>query len=219
MTKTMTRDRVALLACVIALSFATTACSSGGKSPLNEPGPPEISIPKTHTEVIERNSSGDAEFAGLYNTFELKATVLNSQVREALIQRQGEYYQWDQGQLSSEREKSLQENSSEAAVFVSFSTPERRNDNLADKKTIWRVFLDAGGKRYVGQVKKDRRLIAELQALYPFHTRWNTPYIFSFPVAMSAIETETMKLTVTGPLGSRVLEFSPVPAMGITAEP
>jgi hypothetical protein len=126
-----------------------------------------------------------------------------------LIQRQSEYYQWDNAQVTTERDKSLQENSSEAAVFVSFSTPERRNDNLADKKTIWRVFIDAGGKRYAGQVKKDRRLIAELQALYPYHTRWNTPYMFIFPVAMSAIETGAITLTVTGPLGTRRLEFSP----------
>jgi hypothetical protein len=159
-------------------------------------------------EVIEANSSGDSEFAGLYNTFELKATILNTPVREALVQRQAEYYQWDAAQVSTEREKATQENSAEAAVFISFSTPERRNDNLADKKSIWRIFLDVGGRRYVGQAKKDRRLIAELQALFPFHTRWNTPYLLSFPVGMSAIENQTMKLTVTGPLGSRVLEFS-----------
>lgn len=203
--------------CFLALTLG--GCSSGGKAPLREPTVPGISIPKTHTEVIEKNSTGDSEFAGLYNTFELKATVLNSQVREALIQRQAEYYQWDSAQLSSEREKSLQENSSEAAVFVSFSTPERRNDNLADKKTIWRIFLDVGGKRYVGQAKKDRRLIAELQSLYPFHTRWNTPYMFTFPVAMSAIETESIKLTVTGPLGSRVLEFAPMQTATFTTAP
>lgn len=202
---------------LMALMFC--ACSSSGKSPLREPNPTGLSIPKTHSEVIEKNSSGDSEFAGLYNTFELKATVLNSQVREALIQRQAEYYQWDSGQLSTEREKSLQENSSETAVFMSFSTPERKNDNLADKKTIWRIFLDVGGKRYVGQAKKDRRLIAELQSLYPFHTRWNTPYMLTFPVAMSAIEMDAIKLTVTGPLGSRVLEFAPLQSATFTTAP
>lgn len=201
------------------LSLTIGACSTSGKPPLREPEAPGITVPKPHTEIIEKNSSGDSEFSGLYNTFELKATILNTPVRDALIQRQAEYYQWDQAQISAEREKSLQENSSESAIFVSFSTPERRNDNLADKKTIWRVFLDVGGKRYVGQAKKDRRLIAELQSLFPFHTRWNTPYIFTFPVAMNAIETDPIKLTVTGPLGSRVLEFSPVSHSGLTNSP
>ena len=201
--------------CALGLAIGSGACTSTSNTnestastPLKTSGPESIHAPKSHVEVIEANSSGDSEFAGLYNTFELKATVLNTPVREALVLRQAEYYQWDAAQVSTEREKATQENSAEAAVFISFSTPERRNDNLADKKSIWRIFLDVGGRRYVGQAKKDRRLIAELQALFPFHTRWNTPYLLSFPVGMSAIENQTMKLTVTGPLGSRVLEFS-----------
>lgn len=205
----------ALCAIVLVGFFVGAGCSSTSSpnestasSPLKTSGPESIRVPKSHIEVIEANSSGDSEFAGLYNTFELKATILNSTVREALVQRQAEYYQWDAAQVSTEREKATQENSAEAAVFVSFATPERRNDNLADKKSIWRIFLDVGGRRYVGQAKKDRRLIAELQALFPYHTRWNTPYMFSFPVGMSAIENQTMKLTITGPLGSRVLEFT-----------
>lgn len=204
--------------CALGLAVGSAACTSTSNTngstastPLKTSGPETIRVPKSHIEVIEANSSGDSEFAGLYNTFELKATILNSPVREALVQRQAEYYQWDTAQVSTEREKATQENSAEAAIFISFSTPERRNDNLADKKSIWRIFLDVGGRRYVGQAKKDRRLIAELQALFPFHTRWNTPYLLSFPVGMSAIENQTMKLTVTGPLGSRVLEFSNPP--------
>lgn len=197
-----------LLSIVLLSACATNQETATATSPLKTAGPDAVPVPKAHTEIIDVHSSGDSEFSGLYNTFELKATVLNSKVREALVQRQGEYYQWDNAQMTTEREKALQENSAEAVIFMSFATPDRRNDNLADKKSIWRIFLDVGGRRYVGQAKKDRRLIAELQALYPYHTRWNTPYILTFPVGMSAIETQPMKLTVTGPLGSRVLEFT-----------
>ena len=98
--------------------------------------------------------------------------------------------------------------SAETTAFLSFSTPERKNDNLADAKAIWRIILESGGRRYVGKAKRDRRLLAELQALYPYHTRWNTPYLITFPVAMTALETQTIKLTLTGPLGSRILEFT-----------
>jgi hypothetical protein len=210
-------------ASILALSF--TACASldgeptdpsevNARSPLRAEGPYNLRVPKSHTVVVEDNSAGDSQFSGLYNTFEIKATILNSEVREALIRRQAQYYQWDQAQQNTEREKAVQELSSEATAFLSFSTPERKNDNLADKKSIWRIFLDVGGRRYVGQAKKDRRLIAELQAQFPFHTRWNTPYILTFPVGMTAIETQPMKLTLTGPLGSRVLEFR---SLGSTA--
>lgn len=190
--------------------LALVGCASNGSSPLRSPSNPEIRVPRNHVEVIEANSSGDSDFSGLYNTFEIKATILNSQVRDALTARQAEYYQWDHAQTDSDRDRQLQENSSEADVFMSFSTPIRKNDNLADKKTIWRVFLEADGHRYQGTVKKDRRLLTEIQALFPYHTRWNTPYLLSFPVSMSAIESNLIKLTITGPAGSRTLEFRPV---------
>lgn len=204
---------------LVGFAIALTACAStdenpdptatDASAPLIADGPFNIAVPEGHRALINRNSAGDAQFAGLYNTFELKATILNSEVREALIRRQTAYYQWDAAQQATEREKATQELSSETSVFLSFSTPERKNDNLADKKSIWRVFLDVGGRRYVGQVKKDRRLTAEIQAQFPFHTRWNTPYLITFPVSTTAIETQTIKLTLTGPLGSRVLEFVP----------
>ncbi len=186
--------------------------SADATNPLVSEGPFNITVPASHTKLIDLYSAGDSQFAGFYNTFELKATLLNSDVREALVKRQGAYYQWDAAQLATEREKTIQEASAETQFFLSFATPERRNDNLADKKTIWRIFLDVGGRRYVGQAKKDRRLIAEIQAQLPYHTRWNTPYILTFPVGTTAIETQSMKLTLTGPLGTRVLEFKPVTA-------
>lgn len=211
-----------LITVLVGTLMATAACSTmeaethdssaDATNPLVAEGPFNITVPASHTKLIELNSAGDSQFAGFYNTFELKATVMNSDVREALVKRQAAYYQWDAAQLATEREKTIQEASSETQFFMSFATPERRNDNLSDKKTIWRIFLDVGGRRYVGQAKKDRRLIAEIQAQVPYHTRWNTPYILTFPVGTTAIETQAMKLTLTGPLGTRVLEFRPMQA-------
>lgn len=207
-----------------ALSLLLGACASTdtkatASSPLEAEGPAQIIVPRTHTAIIEANSAGDSDFAGLYPTFELKATLMNSDVRNALIERQGEYFQWDTSQKATEREKATQELSAETSVFLSFSTPERKNDNLADNKSIWRLFLDAGGRRYVGKAKKDRRLIAELQSLFPFHTRWNSAYLVTFPIATNAIETDSVRLTVTGPLGSRVLEFRPTGSRGVILAP
>ena len=206
---TLTLTIMAITACT-SMDEASDTSSANATNPLISDGPFNITVPEKHRTTINDNSAGDAQFAGLYNTFELKATLLNSDVREALVRRQAAYYQWDAAQQASEREKATQELSSETSVFLSFSTPERKNDNLADKKTIWRIFLDVGGRRYVGQAKKERRLIAELQAQFPYHTRWNTPYMLTFPVSTTAIETQAIKLTLTGPLGSRVLEFKPI---------
>lgn len=160
-----------------------------------------------YKQVIDRSSDGQSEYNGFHNNFEFRGTLLNSAVNEAMLTRQADYYQWEDSKFQTEKEKVSQESSSMTRVHISFFTPEHRNDNLTDTKSIWRVFLDAGGRRYTGTVKKDRRLLAELQVLYPYHTRWTTPYIFEFPVPTSVIESQDASLTVTGPLGTRTINF------------
>lgn len=166
--------------------------------------------PSVPTEEIDRYSDGEAYYAGLYNTFIYRATILNAPVRAVLLSKLNDFYQWDREKFSSEREKSEREFSQETVVFLSFYTPERRNDNLADDKAIWRVYLEVGGTRYQGKIKKVRTSFAELQALYPYHTRWNTPYEVRFQLPTSAVETQVSKLTVTGPLGNKVVNFPSV---------
>jgi hypothetical protein len=189
------------------------ACATSEKGPEasstsgvnNDASTPES--PEAYSMKIEAYSDGEAEYSGFYNNFEYKATLLNTSIRDALIKRQSEYYQWDRDKLATEREKSNQEMATETAIFMSFFTPDRKNDNLADIKSIWRIYLDVGGRRYQGKVKKLRTLLAELQALYPYHTRWNTSYLVQFPVPTTAIESQDSKLTVTGPLGTKMVSF------------
>lgn len=160
--------------------------------------------------VLQEYSDGESEYVGFYNNFEYRATLKNSSVRQALLELLAQYYQWDSEKLLSERNKSLQEMASETEVFLSFYTPDRRNDNLTDPKSIWKIYLDVGDRRYEGKPRKLRRNLAELQALYPYHTRWNTPYAVVFPIPTSAIETQISVVTVTGPLGTRSVRFKPI---------
>ncbi len=161
-----------------------------------------------YLRTLEKSTAGDEDYNGFYNQFSFRATLLNSDVREAILQKQADYYQWDKPKLTSEKQKADQEMASQTAVFVSFFTPDRKNDNLVDAKSIWRVYLDAGGRRFVASVQKSKKLLAELATLYPYHARWNTPYVFTFPVPTSSIEREKTVLTITGPLGTRNVEFS-----------
>lgn len=186
--------------------FVVSLCSC--TSVPNEPQVVANRINETsYTALIDRNSDGQSEYNGFHNNFEFRGTMLNSAVSDGMIKRQGDYYQWEGEKESGEREKAAQEMSSMTRIHVSFFTPERKNDNLGDLKSIWRIFLDAGGQRYTGTVKKDRRLISELQVLYPYHTRWTTPYVFEFPVPTTVIEGQDSTLTVTGPLGTRTIKF------------
>jgi hypothetical protein len=196
---------------LLALLISTVLMGCASQQTLTAQQPLDGSVPESteaYKLLIDRYSAGDSEYTGFYNTFEYKALILNTAVRGAMFRKQMAYYQWDAAKTAAEREKMHKELDEETRVFMSFFTPDRQNDNLMNTtKSIWKVYLDVGGHRYEGKIKRLRTLIAELQALYPFHTRWTSPYEISFPVSTHAIETQKATYTVTGPLGTRVVEF------------
>jgi hypothetical protein len=204
--KTITKTFIAVLVPALLLS-----CTS---KPMKETAPPAegtaVDIGKAYEQKIEAYSAGDTEYSGFYNNFEYKATLKNTAIREVLMAKRQSYYQWDETKLAAEKAKDQQELASITEVFCSFFTPDRNNDNLTDKKTIWKIYLDVGGRRYEGKPLKIRGNLAELQSLYPYHTRWNTPYTFQFQVPTTAVETQASTLTITGPLGTRSVTFKPV---------
>ncbi len=59
------------------------------------------------------------------------------------------------------------------------------------------------------KLKKIKLPLVEIEGLYPFHNRFYTPYSVIFPVPMRSIEGRPMKMTLTGAVGSGVLEFKP----------
>jgi hypothetical protein len=44
--------------------------------------------------------------------------------------------------------------------------------------------------------------------LYPFHNRFATAYMVEFPVALASVESQSTKMTITGPLGTKAIQFS-----------
>lgn len=194
-----------------ALLLVVSACQS---KPMKETAPPSegtaVDVTKAYEQKVEAYSAGDTEYSGFYNNFEYKSTILNTPIRELLLTKRAGYYQWDEAKVAAEKAKDQQELASITEVFVSFFTPDRNNDNLTDKKSIWKIYLDVGGRRYEGKPIRIRGNLAELQSLYPYHTRWNTPYNFQFQVPTTAVETQASTLTITGPLGTRSVTFKSV---------
>ncbi len=160
-----------------------------------------------YIKILEKYSAGDVDYNGFYNSFGFHAALLNSEVLEANVRRQAHFYLWDQSRSEDERNKLFKAAAEATSVFLSFYTPEKKDDNLSSDKSIWRVLLDVNGKRYVGKIKKLKSNLSELISLYPFHTRWNTAYLVSFPVSVSQAEVQSSKLTITGPVGSRYIDF------------
>ena len=189
-----------LTAAAVTVVVGVSACSSPATR-FDGSRPSVPATPETYQTFIDSQSAGKEAYNGFYNTFDFKATMLNSAVRDVMLNQQGDYYNWEPSKLAAEKEKANQEASTETHVFMSFFTPNNDDDNLASKNSIWRIFIDAGGQRYAGTAKKVHENLSALMKKYPYHTRWATPYLITFPVATATIEGSPTVLTVTGPIG------------------
>lgn len=159
-------------------------------------------------ETVEKFSDRTTKYSGLYNVLEMQATLLNSAVTEAQLDQLTRFYLWEDPKFNTEKAKRETKLSTETEFFLSFYTPERKNDDLQKDTTLWRTFLDVDGKRYEGKVTRNKSALAELVSLYPTHNRFFTAYNLVFPIPVRSIEGKEMKVTVTGPIGSGTLHFN-----------
>lgn len=162
-----------------------------------------------YAEIIDTQMIHDQAYDGLYNTIDLKAVPLNSKISLAQVDQTARQYLWDEAKYSEEKSKAQQQLDKESQIFVSFFTPEKKHDDLAKNKTLWKIFIDVDGHRYEGKASKIKLLESEIKGLYSFHNKFSTPYQITFPVAMKNIEGKAIRLTLTGPVGSSSVVFQP----------
>lgn len=150
----------------------------------------------------------------VYNGFQAavdySATLLNHPVSQHQVDQNARIYQWTPTQYADEKAKSESVLAKRTEIFLSFFTPDKKNDDLNKAKTSWKIFLDAGGRRYEGRAEKIKANNSEIAALYPSYNRWSTPYRLIFDTPVSQIENQQSKLTLTGPIGSTTVEFNPI---------
>lgn len=160
--------------------------------------------------IVESNSDHKSSYDGLYNTLQMGATLINPTVARAQLDQNARLFLWDREKFDAEAKKTEDELTKETKVFVSLYTPERKHDDLNKSKTLWKFFLDVNGRRYEGKATKIKLLVTEIQGLYPYHTRFATPYYLSFPVSAKFIEKDSTRLVMSGPVGSVSADFKQV---------
>ncbi|MES3036589.1 MAG: hypothetical protein V4736_01660 [Bdellovibrionota bacterium] len=183
------------------ISFAIISCGT------KQPKPDYISPGKDYSEVVEANTQRKEEYSGLYNTVTAGATLLRTEVIRATIDHRAGIYQWDENTYRLEMQKAIDQSLIETQMFVSFYTPERKHDDLNKPTTVWKIFLDVGGKRFEGTAKKIKLITSEVKSMYPIHNQFSTPYMVTFPISTKQVDDVPVKFTVTGPVGSLSLDF------------
>ncbi len=161
----------------------------------------------SYEKILDQNTKNIETYEGLYNTLNYSATLLRSQMGEAQLKQKARLYQWNAPHYQEELTKMTANMKQQTEVFISFYTPDKKHDDLQKNKTLWKIFLDANGKRYEGKATKIKLLTNEVQGLYPYHNRFATPYTITFSVPAPEIEGRAVKLTVTGSVGAATVEF------------
>ena len=168
-------------------------------------------IPQSeYSDQLERFTKSDENYRGFYNAYQVSVTMLNSLVESNVIQQKGYYFQWDKSKTRTEREKMFQEHSSKSKFLLVFFTPERKDNNLEKINTIWKVYLQVNGQRFLGSVKKMNVIYSQFVQLYPHFTRWNKAYEVTFDIPMNEVETQPSSIVVTSSLGSSKFNFESI---------
>ncbi len=163
----------------------------------------------TYSQLINKYTRHDAKFDGLNQLFDVYATMQTTEVQAAILQKRSDIYEWTPSQAQDERDKMFQNNSTQTRFAVSFFVPNTRLNDLNRKTTMWRFYLDSQGKRYVGTATKRKDKFVDLNAMYPYHTRFYKPYEFTFNVPLSVIESAPAMLTIASAEGVAHLKFAP----------
>lgn len=192
----------------VLLSCMLTSCVHSPPSDSNPDAVPGIPD-REYYELIKSQTAFDRRYDGFFEVYELHALMMNSEIQNMILQRQGHFMQWDQARLREEKERISQTMSNQTRVVMSFFTPDFQYDDLAKSNSVWRVFLESKGKRYEGKVKKITTKLAELRDLFPFHNRFSTAYEITFPVSGLAVEQGPASLTITSTLGTSILKLKP----------
>jgi len=160
-----------------------------------------------YENIIESKTKKTEVYDGFYNKLTIQATKLDAEMSENLIAYSAKLSQWNLEKYKEEKNKLIDNHSTQTEFFMSFYTPERKHDDLSSKQTTWKIYLDVNGQRYEGKAAKVKSLFLDLEAIYPHHNRWSTPYVVSFPISTAATETQKMTITVTGPLATTQINF------------
>ncbi len=183
--------------------FTVSGCVSG----YTNPNLPNLRPESEYVQALEDYSAKKQVYDGLYATIEFSATLLNSKVSRLQLDQYARIYQWSEDYYKTRQSEVETAMSKQTDIHLGFFVPERKHDDLHKAKTLWRIFLDVGGKRYEGKAEKIKTISADIQSLYPYHSRFYTPYRLTFPVPTSVAESADAKLTLTGPVGSTSVEF------------
>ena len=156
---------------------------------------------------LEQKTKKSSVYDGFYNKLTIQTTFVDSDLSDVYNSYQAKIYQWDEKKYQEEKNKMILNHSANTEFFVSFFTPEKKQDNLNSAQTSWKIYLEIAGQRYEGKVTKIKTDYNNLEVLFPHHNKWSTPYSLTFPVATSTVQGKNFIITVTGAMATTQISY------------
>lgn len=195
----------ALFLAIIAAFFLITGC--GGVKPAPEP---------EYSDVLSRWTRSTKVFDGIDARIYMSATYKDPSYITSYVNRYSKAYKLDEDYARALLERELGEADKYNEFFISVYTPEESWNDLENRDSIWKLYLEDGsGARLVPvsilRVDKGDPLVREF---FPYFDMWSSAYRVKFP-KYSATGTEPipsastgyLRLTVTGIMGAGTLEW------------
>ncbi len=191
------------------LSFLAFFIFSACVTPYQNPSLPSLIPENQYFSDVDKFTSKQKVYDGFNQTMEVSGTLLTTTLMRSQLDHKARIYQWSPDQYASQKTEMESDLSKQTTVFMSFFVPDRKQDDLHKPKTLWKIYLDAGGRRFEGKATRQKTILADVTSLYPNHTRFSSPYQIRFPAPVTMIENVESKLTMTGPVGTTSLIFHP----------
>ena len=196
--------RASVLIVLIFAFIGGTACS---QTPIENSSLVQPLGENEYAAIVRKHTSRTNQYSGFYQTFQADVTILSTEVLTAGLRQRAHFMQWDQTQYQSERDRTMQDAAAYAKFFMRFYSPESDYDDFHKGKSIWKVYLEYGGSRFEGKVKKLTEKFVEVQNLYPHVDRFSSNYELTFSVPMTTVENGPGKIILTSSLGSAEFKF------------
>lgn len=192
---------------LLSLSLWMVGCA---QTQIANPSQIEAIPAEEYRQLIAKNTGNANEYSGLNQTFQASVTIETGEVESALLRQRGVFKGWDQHQFQSEHEKAVQEAQAYSRFALRLFTSDHDYDDADKPKTIWKTYLEYGGSRFEGTVKKMKDRQVELLSLFPYTDKFSTLYEVTFNVPMTTIEQGQCKFILTSSLGSAEFKFPKV---------
>lgn len=163
-----------------------------------------------YDSLINKYTKSVEEYNGFQNLYNIKATILNTKVYSAMIDRQRHNKQLSTADTQRLREKAFRQMSTETHFFVSYFSPERSLRHLDRGDALWKVYLERDGRRFEANISKYPGIKYDIQSLFGYHSRWSRGYLLKFKIPTSTAESSEVKLIFSSSAGKAEFVFPPV---------